>query len=708
MNFSIFTNYPWYFLLFCIAAGAAVAWFTYRKNTISKDEKKWFGNPVWLLALLRFLGFSLLAFLLLSPVIRSIFKKVEKPVVIIAADNSQSVLLNKDSAYYKNELPKAVEYLRSQLGEKYDVRFFKFGNEISDKQNLDYTDKQTDLSGLYDNLYQTFYNQNIGAVITLSDGIYNRGQNPLFVAEKFNAPFYTVALGDTMPRNDVLIKDVQYNRIVYTGNFFPLQIGLRAKGYTGKNSTVTVTHKGKTVFSQPVNFGSNNFYTEVTAKVEANTPGLQLYHIEISRQNGEVSYVNNSFDVFIDVLDSRKKILMVSYAPHPDIAALKGSIERNAFYEVNSSSYNDLAKNALATPEKLKNYQLAILHQLPSTDQNASTLINGLKEAGVPIWFILGNKSSIPVFNTLETGIQISPSGARTNESGGYINNGFSYFTLSENLGKNMQDWPPLITPFGEYKVADRSNVFLWQQIGRVQSQMPLLAFSTSTAKTKSAVLVGEGIWKWFMFDFAQHQSHTFADEVVNKTVQYLSVKSDSRPFRVRPAKNMFFEDERVSFEAEVYNQSFEPVQNALISMKIRNEAGKNFEYSFQPRGNGYAVDAGFLPSGQYSFTAQTKIGEKPYSISGEFIVKKVELEYLETEANHSLLRSLAVQQGGKMIYPKDLANLPQMLESRDDIQPVAYMQTDFKDLIHFKWLFFIVFALLASEWFLRKYFGSY
>ncbi|MGZ5282615.1 MAG: hypothetical protein ACXWEY_10105 [Bacteroidia bacterium] len=708
MNFSIFTDYPWYFLVFCLAAGAAYAFFAYRKNTMSQSEKKWFAWPVWLLAVLRFLSVSLLAFLLLSPVIRSIFKKVEKPVVIIAADNSQSVLLNKDSAYYKNELPKAIEDLKNKLAEKYDVRYFKFGNEISDNPKLDFTDKQTDLSGLYDNLYQTFYNQNIGAVITLSDGIYNRGQNPLFVAEKFNAPFYTVALGDTMPRNDVLIKDVQYNRIVYTGNFFPLQIGLRAKGYAGKNSTVTVTHKGKTVFGQPVNFGNNNFYTEVTAKVEATTPGLQLYHIEISRQQGEVSYVNNSFDVFIDVLDSRKKILMVSYAPHPDIAAIKGSIERNAFYEVTSSSYNDLAKNALATPEKLKNYQLAILHQLPSTDQNASTLINSLKEAGVPIWFILGNKTSIPVFNTLETGIQISAAGSRTNESGGYINNGFGYFTLSENLGKNMQDWPPLITPFGEYKVADRSNVFLWQQIGRVQSQMPLLAFSTSTAKTKSAVLVGEGIWKWFMFDFAQHQSHTFADEVVNKTVQYLSVKSDSRPFRVRPAKNMFFEDERVSFEAEVYNQSFEPVKNALISMKIRNEAGKNFEYSFQPRGNGYAVDAGFLPSGQYSFTAQTKIGEKPYSISGEFIVKKVELEYLETEANHSLLRSLAVQQGGKMIYPKDLAGLPELLEARDDIQPVAYMQTDFKDLIHFKWLFFIVFAMLAAEWFLRKYFGSY
>ncbi|RYD73341.1 MAG: hypothetical protein EOP53_20280, partial [Sphingobacteriales bacterium] len=449
MNFSVFTAYPWFFIVFCLAAGAAYAYFTYRKNSISLHSEKWFGWPVWLLAMLRFLSVSILAFLLLSPVVRSIFKKVEKPVVIIATDNSQSVLLNKDSAYYKKELPKAIDDLKNKLAEKYDVRNYTFGNEINDNAKLDFRDKQTDISGLYDNLYQTFYNQNIGAVITLTDGIYNRGQNPLYIAEKFNSPFYTVALGDTQPRNDVLIKDVLYNRIVYTGNFFPLQIALRAKGYSSKTGNITVSHKGKTVFTQNVSFSNNNFYTEVGARVEATAPGLQLYHIEISRQQNEVSYVNNSFDVFIDVLDSRKKILMVSYSPHPDVAALKNSIERNAFYEITNALYSDLAKNALATPEKLKNYQLAILHQLPSTDQNASTLITNLKEAGVPIWYILGNRTSINQFNTLETGLQISGNGSRLNESGGYINNGFSAFTLSENLGKNMQAWPPLLTPFG-------------------------------------------------------------------------------------------------------------------------------------------------------------------------------------------------------------------------------------------------------------------
>src|SRR5207302_2359485 len=122
------------------------------------------------------------------------------------------------------------------------------------------------------------------------------------------------------------------------------------------------------------------------------------------------------------------------------------------------------------------------------------------------------------------------------------------------------------------------------------------------------------------------------------------SAKTDNRLFRVRPAKNMFFEDEKISFDAEVYNQSFDPIKDALVKMTIRDENGKEYDFNFLPKGNGYFLDAGYLPSGSYTYVAQTKIGEKPYSLSGEFIVQKVDLEYLETVANHQLLNAIAHQ----------------------------------------------------------------
>lgn len=706
MSFSLLIDYPWYFFLFCILLGAGISILTYYRTPINEkpDRFKW---PVWLLALLRFLSVTVLSFLLLAPVVKSLFKKVEKPILVLAIDNSQSVLLNKDSLFYKNQLPKDIEKLKESLADNYNLRTYTFGNKLSEKEQITYKEKQTNLSDVYDEIYNRFYNQNIGAIITLTDGIYNQGQNPLYTIQRFNTPIYTVALGDTTEPRDLLIKNVRYNQIVYSGNAFPLQIQIRSKGYKNKDAVLTITNHGNTVFRQNINIDNDRFYTEIEAKIDAKESGMQRYHIELTRFENEVSYINNQYDVFIEVLNSKKKILMVAQSPHPDVAAIKKSIERNQFYEVDAMSYEDFQKNIGVNAGKLKNYQLVILHQLPGEAQNASQLVATLKENEIPVWYILGNQSALNVLNSLDAGLSIQSGGVRANESLGSINPGFTMFTSSDELAKNLPLWSPLDCPFGEYKVADKQNIFLYQQIGRIKSEMPLLLFSKNN-KQKTGILCGEGIWKWFMFDYAANQNFKASDEIIDKTIQYLSVKTDNRLFRLRPSKNLFYEDDKITFEAEAYNESYEPQKDAVIAMKIKNEAGKTFDYTFQPQGNTYTLDAGFMPAGVYTYNAQVTLNKKNYLLSGEFIVKAVDLEYLETQANHQLLNAIAKQQGGKMIYPRQLSQLPELLEKREDIHSVAYMQTDLKELIHFKWLFFFLLILISTEWFLRKYFGTY
>jgi hypothetical protein len=706
LHFSLLTDYPWYFFLFCLLLGAGVSYLTYFRNTIT-EKGNTFGWPVWLLMLLRFLSISILSFLLLAPVVKSIFKKVEKPIIVLAMDNSQSILLNKDSAYYKNTLPAEIEKLKESLGDKYDLHTFTFGSKLDEKEKLTYKEKQTDLSGAFDEIYSRFYNQNIGAVVTLTDGIYNQGQNPLYTMQRFNTPVYTVAMGDTTPPRDLLIKNVRYNQIVYSGNSFPLQIQVRSKGFKGKDAQLTVSNHGNTVFRESVHIANDRFYKEIEAKIDAKSSGMQRYHIELSRFDNEAGYANNQYDVFIDVLNSKKKILIVAQDPHPDVSAIKKSIERNQFYEVDALSYGDFQKNIGLNATKLRNYQLVILHQLPGSEQNASQLTTLLKENEIPALYILGNQSSLGIFNSLDAGVQIQAGGARANEATGSINPGFTMFTTSDELAKNLPLWPPLSCPFGEYRVADKQNIFLYQQIGRIRSDMPLLLF-TKNNKQKTGILCGEGIWKWFILDYATNQNFKASDEIIDKTIQYLSVKTDNRLFRVRPSRNLFYEDDRISFESEVYNESYEPVKDAAVQMTIKNEAGKSFDFTFQPRGTTYFLDAGFMPSGVYTYHAQTLINKKNYALDGEFIVNAIDLEFLETQANHQLLNSIARQQGGKMIYPRQLSQLTHLLDKREDIHSVAYMQTDLKELIHFKWVFFIILALLSAEWFLRKYFGTY
>ena len=147
MNFSVITELPLWFSLFCVGAGALYAWLLYRRETQFSEVRVWQQR---LMAGCRFALVTLLAFLLLSPMVRSITREVEKPVVIIAQDNSQSVINNKDSAAFRQSYERDLTKLIAAIGNNYEVRTYSFGDKVKDKIDLDYSDKETNFSSLYD------------------------------------------------------------------------------------------------------------------------------------------------------------------------------------------------------------------------------------------------------------------------------------------------------------------------------------------------------------------------------------------------------------------------------------------------------------------------------------------------------------------------------------------------------------------------------
>jgi hypothetical protein len=70
---------------------------------------------------------ALIALFLLSPMIKSITRQVEKPIIIIAQDNSSSIVMNKDSAFYSNQYSKALQDFSTALASKYEVRTLELG-----------------------------------------------------------------------------------------------------------------------------------------------------------------------------------------------------------------------------------------------------------------------------------------------------------------------------------------------------------------------------------------------------------------------------------------------------------------------------------------------------------------------------------------------------------------------------------------------------
>jgi len=651
------------------------------------------------MATARFTLITLLAFLLLKPLLTTVFREVEKPVIILAQDNSESLITSNDSSFYRNDYRTAFEEMRSALEENYEVVEYAFGDKVVDSLNWQFDHKQTDISNLIDELYTRYSNRNIGAVVMATDGIVNKGSSPLYLSTQLKAPIYTIALGDTVVKKDVLISKVAHNRLAYLGNEFPVEVSVRAFRCAGEKVQLKVMSGTATVFLQELSIDKEDYSAVIPLLLKTEKTGIQRYRVELSEVVGEVSVTNNGKDFFVDVLDSRQKILLLAAGVHPDVGALKAALGTNENYELTASLANDFTGN-------LQEYNLIILHQIPATGTNHGPLLKEIARFQLPTLFVLGGKSDINEFNGAQSTIRINRAAARVNEVLAVPAADFSLFRLTEKTVGLVPQLPPLQAPFGDYQPGTAAKVLLNQKIGLVETPYPLMAFQSLNG-SKQGIIAGEGIWRWRLANYLQEGNHNAFNELVGKMAQYLSAKEDKSFFRVY-SDNNFQENEPILFEAEVYNQSYELINEPKVTLEITDEEGKKFPFEMVPFSESYNLNAGILPVGQYSYRAQVKIGETIQTERGEFSISPIQVESVVTLANHQLLYQIASRSGGEMLYPTELATLPNKLGERSDVVPISYSHKELKDLINLKWVFFLLLTLLSLEWFLRKRNGAY
>lgn len=262
---------------------------------------------------LRFLSVTILSFLLLTPLIKTITRNVSKPIIIIAQDASQSIVVGKDSAFYKKQFAESLTNLADELKDDFDIRTYSFGEKTNSQFDFNYKQKQTDFNDLFDQLNVQFDNRNLGAIILATDGIYNTGSSPLYLSEKFKVPFYTIALGDTTVRKDLILTKVNHNKIAFLGNSFPLEVVIDARQYAGSKTMLTVEKDSTEIFSKQIDINNNKFHLTVPVYVDAKTKGIQHFKVKLSELSGELSTSNNATDVFVEVLESKMKVLSNMY-----------------------------------------------------------------------------------------------------------------------------------------------------------------------------------------------------------------------------------------------------------------------------------------------------------------------------------------------------------------------------------------------------------
>ena len=677
-----------------LLAGLAAAALLYVRN-----KRQHYGKALnAILFALRTMIVGLVVLLLFNPLIRQRFSSVETPTIILAHDNSSSIVLCKDSAFYKNDYLKQLEQFRNDLNADFQVDEYLFGEEVRDFEQLDFKDQLTDISSVLKSLDRRYYKRNVGAVLLFSDGIYNRGFEPELLAESFPFPIHTVVLGDTVAYPDLAIRNVHYNKVVSLGATFPIRVTVAARDLAGKKARLTLKENGNLIENREIEIPSNRFSKEIDFMLEATKKGVMALDIEMSGIEGEEQLLNNVRHIYIEVLDQKYKLLCVANSPHPDLAALRSVLNDNC--EV------DFCFGKEVLPD-FANYDLVILHQVPSAKTDFNALRAQLeRNTKLPVLFVVGNDTDRDMLNKLQNVYEFRPGATNTlMDVKAHLNTSFSTFTFDNKSEQLIAKYPPLALPHLEINTLKSHDDLLLQEVMGIKSGLPLLSFAHDGRKT--AFLFGTNVWRWRLFEYYQSKNHDVFDEMFSKTLKYLLLSANDGSAIY--AKETYYSNEQVIITAELRNPNNELVTEPELTIQIENKmTGEQYDYTFAKREHDYELNAGLLPEGFYTYKVQAQMGDRTINASGSFTVVSIGIEAQQLTADIERMRNLARLTNGRCYTARELQQIYEDLRQDARITTVEHHESRFQDLIHSKWIFFVLIGLAAAEWVLRKMFGSY
>jgi len=694
----VFEYSGWYILICLLVALTAALFLYFRTNEIPESYKFWkYG-----LAFLRFISVFTIALLLLSPLWRRNITKLQKPILVIAQDASTSVgdFLEKKDPNYISQLNDMVDNLKND----YQVETFSFGEKILKGLPDKFSDRVTNISDLLEDLSTRFEGSKLGGVVLASDGIYNQGSNPLYTAAKLAVPIYTVGMGDTSTRKDLIINRIFHNQIVYAGDELEVQADIIAKNLDGKSSKISLVevNAGKTKLLKSVDFkiDKSSFFNSFSLTIPASLPGTRYLRLIASPVEGEVSKVNNSRDFVVTVLDGRQKVLIFAQSPHPDMGALRQSLDANKNIEVKTAFLGDPVPN-------FAEYDLVILHQLPAPGRNFAPVIKQIKDLRKSHWWIAGAQTDFKALNDFQDLNNLRINSNLGAESESLWNKNFNLFEGESEWPQKTARYPPLQVPFGDVEANNVGQVLLYQKIKNVGTSYPLLTLGENNG-LRSALFLGDGLWKWRLSNFQIYENHEVFDGLIGKITQYLSVKRDNRRFKVTVGKPVYDENESVSFTGELYNASYELINTPDVNLSVKNADGKEYNFLLNRVGKGYQLNAGVLPTGSYNYKATASYNGKDWSSEGQFTVQPLQFEFINITADHNILKAISTESAGQFFGQKELKELYEVIKKSAALKPVLITEKSSQTLLSMPLLLLLLLVALSLEWGIRRYIGIY
>ncbi len=639
-----------------------------------------------LFSFLRFISIFSILLLLINPKFEQLHVYIEKPNLVIAVDNSNSVKHLK----HENEAKAVLEAILNNklLNEKFNIDIYTFGEALKAIDSVTFLEKQTNIDDAFNKLTQ-IYKQTISPTIFITDGNQTYGNDYEFIASTYKQPIYPVILGDTITYADLKIQQLNVNRYAYLKNSFPVETIVVYNGNTNISSRFIVTQGNTTVYSESISLTKNKNSKTINFTLPANSVGVGAYKATIIPIDNEKNTVNNTKNFAIEVINQKTKIAIVSDFSHPDLGAFKKSIESNEQRSVVFLNSNEIIN-------QINDFQLIILYQ---PNGKFKSILELLQKENKNKFVIIGSKTDLPFLNA-----------SIKEYDHDIINQTESYqATLNENYSPfiiddiDFESFPPLISNYDPVTFSVPFETILAKSINSIEINEPLLATFEREGR-REAVLFGENIWQWRAQSFINSKTFNQFDDFIGKLVQYLA--SDKKQTRLNVDYESFYNGgHNVILKAQFFDKNyvFDTRETLIITVKNKiSDEEKTFPLIL--KNNNYEVDLNNLAPSEYSFVIKAE--NENISKSGDFTIIEYNVEQQFLNANVTKLQQIATNSGGASYFIDNTENLTNNLLNDNRFNPVQKSNKNIIPLIDYKYLLFLIALSLAIEWFLRKYNG--
>ena len=665
-------------ILLSVLIAGGLSFFQYYFKAKNKSK------TILLLAFLRFFSIFGILLLLINPKITSNTFEIVKTPLPIVVDNSSSIIELKANETSLEIYKKLVS--NKDLQEKFEIQSYQFSNEVELSEKFDFKGSQTNLDQVAKNLKSTNKNSTFPTVI-LTDGNQTSGNDYVYSFNP-NNKVYPIILGDTTTFLDLKINQLNVNKYAFHKNKFPVEVFLQYSGTKNITADFSISQGNSVLSKQSVSFSPSKKSQVLNILLPANNVGVQVFKASISSKESEKNTYNNIKNFAVEVIDQKSEVALISAINHPDLGALKRSIETNQQRKVTILKPNQI--------NSLGDYNVLILYQ-PNSEFKSIFETN--KNANLNTWIITGTNTDFNFLNQYQNSLQFKMS----NQKEDYLADFSTQFNLFaiDNIG--FENLPPLQNSFGNVTVKENVDVLLSSRIRNVTTGFPLLAYTENQGK-RNAFLLGENIWKWRMQSHIDNQSFDKFDVFVDKTIQFLA-SNNSKKSLVVNHESFYNSGEEIEINAQYFNKNYEFDENARLSVSLTNKTTKQTKnYDLLKSNNSYKVNLDGLSAGEYSFKVTELKSKATYN--GFFEVLDFDIEKQFVNPDLAKLKQLASQTQGNVFHPNQVDNLVKSLLENEDYKAVQKEKVKKTPLVDWIWLLVLIAISLASEWFIRKYHG--